>query len=46
MAGTDTHNELAGGVMERSWSGHPGVADAEIERRLSADSIQAPWLVC
>ncbi len=36
VASTDTHNGLAGGVDERSWPGHLGVADADPERRLSA----------
>ncbi len=33
-ASTDTHNGLAGGVRERDWPGHLGVADDEPERRL------------
>jgi hypothetical protein len=37
MASTDTHNAMAGGVEERTWSGHLGIADAGTERRLSAD---------
>jgi len=36
MASTDTHNGLAGGVEERSWPGHLGIADGLIENRLSA----------
>jgi len=35
LASTDTHNGLAGGVQERDWPGHLGVADAELSRRLS-----------
>jgi hypothetical protein len=34
MASTDTHNALAGGVQERTWPGHLGVADGSPERRL------------
>ncbi|MGH0031901.1 MAG: DUF3604 domain-containing protein [Myxococcota bacterium] len=34
-ASTDTHNALAGGVDERDWPGHLGVADADPQRRLS-----------
>jgi hypothetical protein len=36
MASTDTHNAMAGGVEERSWPGHLGIADGSVERRLSA----------
>jgi hypothetical protein len=36
MASTDTHNGMAGGVEERSWPGHLGIADGLIERRLSS----------
>jgi hypothetical protein len=35
MASTDTHNGMAGGVAERSFPGHVGVADADLSRRLS-----------
>ena len=35
MASTDTHNGMAGGVSESDFPGHVGVADAEVERRLS-----------
>ena len=39
MASTDTHNAMAGGVEERSWPGHLGVADGSPEARLrSGDS--------
>jgi hypothetical protein len=34
MASTDTHNGLAGGVEERSWPGHLGIADGVILNRL------------
>ncbi len=34
VASTDTHNGLAGGVSERRYPGHLGVADASVERRL------------
>jgi hypothetical protein len=34
MASTDTHNGMAGGVEERSWPGHLGIADGAIETRL------------
>jgi hypothetical protein len=34
MASTDTHNGMAGGVEERSWPGHLGIADGATERRL------------
>jgi len=37
MASTDTHNGLAGGVDERSWPGHLGIADAELAARASLD---------
>ncbi len=37
MASTDTHNAMAGGVSERDWPGHLGIADGATERRLSAD---------
>jgi hypothetical protein len=36
-ASTDTHNGIAGGVEERSWPGHVGVADADLQRRLSSE---------
>ena len=35
MASTDTHNGMAGGVSERGFPGHVGIADAEPSRRLS-----------
>ena len=35
MASTDTHNALAGGVRERDWPGHLGVADADPAIRFS-----------
>ncbi len=34
MASTDTHNALAGGVQERTFPGHLGMADAAPETRL------------
>jgi hypothetical protein len=34
MASTDTHNGMAGGVEERSYPGHLGMADESIEKRL------------
>lgn len=34
MASTDTHNAMPGGVEEKSWPGHLGVADATPEKRL------------
>jgi len=34
MASTDTHNGMAGGVAERGWPGHLGIADAEPSDRL------------
>ncbi|MEM9177647.1 MAG: DUF3604 domain-containing protein [Myxococcota bacterium] len=34
MASTDTHNAMAGGVEERSWPGHLGIADGSKEARL------------
>ncbi|MGI9590121.1 MAG: DUF3604 domain-containing protein, partial [Myxococcota bacterium] len=37
MASTDTHNAMAGGVEERTWPGHLGIADGGVERRLSSD---------
>jgi hypothetical protein len=37
MASTDTHNGLAGGVEERSWPGHLGIADADLSSRASLD---------
>jgi hypothetical protein len=37
MASTDTHNGLAGGVDERSWPGHLGIADASLADRASLD---------
>jgi hypothetical protein len=37
MASTDTHNALAGGVEERSWPGHLGIADGPLERRLAEE---------
>jgi len=37
MASTDTHNALAGGVDERSFPGHLGIADAELAVRASLD---------
>ncbi|MCA9510998.1 MAG: DUF3604 domain-containing protein, partial [Myxococcales bacterium] len=33
MASTDTHNALAGGVAERSFPGHLGIADADLAVR-------------
>ena len=36
MASTDTHNAMAGGVEERSWPGHLGVADGDPALRLSS----------
>lgn len=35
IGSTDTHNGLAGGVAERDWPGHLGIADADLGRRLS-----------
>lgn len=37
IASTDTHNGLAGGVAERDWPGHLGIADADPKRRLSEE---------
>ena len=37
MASTDTHNAMAGGVEERSWPGHLGIADGVPERRLATE---------
>jgi len=34
MASTDTHNAMAGGVEERTWPGHLGIADGTLEARL------------
>ena len=34
MASTDTHNAMAGGVEERTWPGHLGIADGTPEARL------------
>jgi hypothetical protein len=34
MASTDTHNALAGGVEEKTWPGHLGIADGTPEKRL------------
>jgi hypothetical protein len=34
MASTDTHNAMAGGVEEKTWPGHLGIADGTVERRL------------
>ena len=38
MASTDTHNGMAGGVVEESWPGHLGVADAQRADRLVEES--------
>jgi len=37
IGSTDTHNGLAGGVEERSWPGHLGIADADPKRKLSEE---------
>ena len=37
IGSTDTHTALAGGVEERSWPGHLGIADADPKRRLSEE---------
>ncbi len=37
IGSTDTHNGLAGGVEERSWPGHLGIADGDLSRRLSEE---------
>ena len=37
IGSTDTHNGLAGGVSERDWPGHLGIADADLGRRLSEE---------
>jgi hypothetical protein len=37
IGSTDTHNGLAGGVEERSWPGHLGIADGDVSRRLSEE---------
>ena len=37
IGSTDTHNGMAGGVEERSWPGHLGIADADPNRRLSEE---------
>lgn len=34
MASTDTHNALAGGVEEKTWPGHLGIADGTPAKRL------------
>lgn len=34
IASTDTHNAMAGGVSERNWPGHLGVADWDVRERL------------
>ncbi|MAI79623.1 MAG: hypothetical protein CL917_11830 [Deltaproteobacteria bacterium] len=34
IASTDTHNGVAGGVNERTWRGHLGIADASFQDRL------------
>ena len=41
MASTDTHNAMAGGVEERSWPGHLGVADGDPALRLSSGTAEA-----
>ena len=38
MASTDTHNAMAGGVEERTWPGHLGIADGAPERRLATEA--------
>ena len=40
IGSTDTHNGMAGGVEEKSWPGHLGIADGERSRRLSEKSGQ------
>lgn len=40
IASTDTHNGLAGGVEERSFPGHLGIADADPLRQLSVERGQ------
>lgn len=40
IASTDTHNGLAGGVEEKSWPGHLGIADADPVRQLSVERGQ------
>ncbi len=37
IGSTDTHNGLAGGVEEKSWPGHLGIADGDLGRRLSEE---------
>ncbi len=37
IGSTDTHNGLAGGVAERDWPGHLGIADGNLENRLSEE---------
>ena len=37
MASTDTHNAMAGGVEEKTWPGHLGVADGAPEVRLRSN---------
>ncbi|MFO0688180.1 MAG: DUF3604 domain-containing protein [Myxococcota bacterium] len=37
IGSTDTHNGLAGGVAEKSWPGHLGIADADPKRMLSEE---------
>jgi len=34
MASTDTHNAIPGGVEEKTWPGHLGIADGTPEKRL------------
>ena len=41
MASTDTHNAMAGGVEERSFPGHLGIADDTASRRLRAGLVAA-----
>ena len=36
MASTDTHNAMAGGVEEKTWPGHLGIADGSVEGRLAS----------
>ncbi len=38
LASTDTHNAMGGGVQEKGWAGHLGIADAGPDRRLSTEA--------
>ena len=40
MASTDTHNGLAGGVEEKSFPGHLGIADSDLSSRASSEPMK------